>query len=171
MCVCTYVRTYVYVRPRQVYVHTHSYKILLSYANQVTLSVVNTRSMSPAIQPRDIILVEKVTPVAKRLLLGSRVPVAEVGDVVFFREPTNMRRYIKAEGLPAVGNALLVKRVSKVVPASEKMDKNGVVRSILFLCCILVHGWTSKKGHNKGHKWPFSVCVNLKKDPNRHLSP
>ncbi len=110
------------------YVHMHSYKIFLSYANQVTLSVVNTRSMSPAIQPRDIILVEKVTPVAKRLLLGSRVPVAEVGDVVFFREPTNMRRYIKAEGLPAVGNALLVKRVSKVVPASEKMDKNGVVR-------------------------------------------
>ena len=52
--------------------------------------------MSPAIQPRDIILVEKVTPVAKRLLLGSRVPVAEVGDVVFFRETTNMRRYIKA---------------------------------------------------------------------------
>ena len=37
--------------------------------------------------------------------------------------------------------------------------------------CILVRGGTSKKGHNKGHKRPFSVCVNLKKDPNRHLRP
>ena len=37
--------------------------------------------------------------------------------------------------------------------------------------CILVRGRTSIKGHKKGHKWPFSVCVNLKKDPNRHLRP
>ena len=41
----------------------------------------------------------------------------------------------------------------------------------LIVLCILVRG-TSKKGHNnKGHKWPFSVCVNLKKDPYRHLHP
>ena len=87
--------------------------------------------MSPAIQPRDIILVEKVTPIAKRFLLGSRVPTAEVGDVIFFREPTNMRRYIEAEGLPAVGDALLVKRISEVIPISDRiMDKNGVVRTV-----------------------------------------
>ena len=39
------------------------------------------------------------------------------------------------------------------------------------MLCILVRGGTSKKGHQKGHKWPFSVCVNLKKDPYRHLRP
>ena len=32
-------------------------------------------------------------------------------------------------------------------------------------------GGTSKKGHKKGRKWTFLVCVNLKKDPNRHLRP
>ncbi len=41
----------------------------------------------------------------------------------------------------------------------------------LIVLCILVRGGTSKKGHKKGHKWPFSVCVNLKKDPNRQLRP
>ena len=44
----------------------------------------------------------------------------------------------------------------------------------IILCCayyIVRGGTTSKKGHQKGHKWPFSVCVNLKKDPNRHLRP
>ena len=30
--------------------------------------------------------------------------------------------------------------------------------------CMLVGGGTSKKGYKKGHKWPYSVCVNLKKD-------
>ena len=33
------------------------------------------------------------------------------------------------------------------------------------MLCILVRGGTLKKGHNKGHKWPFSVCVNLRKGP------
>ena len=86
--------------------------------------------MSPAIQPRDIILVEKVTPIVKRLFLGSHVPVAGAGDVIFFREPTNMRRYIEAEGLPAVGDALLVKRVSEVY---ERMDNSGVVRIYIYI--------------------------------------
>ena len=36
---------------------------------------------------------------------------------------------------------------------------------ICIVLCVLVRGGTSKKGHQKGHKWPFSVCVNLKKDP------
>ena len=40
----------------------------------------------------------------------------------------------------------------------------------IVLLCILVRGGTSKKGHKKGHKWPFSVCVNLKKDPNRRTN-
>ena len=80
--------------------------------------------MSPAIQPRDIILVEKVTPIVKRLF---QVPVAGAGDVIFFREPSSMRRYIEAEGLPAVGDALLVKRVSDVRAVPEKMDNSGVV--------------------------------------------
>ena len=35
--------------------------------------------------------------------------------------------------------------------------------------CAAVHISSPKKGHKKGHKWPFSVCVNLKKDPNRRV--
>ena len=117
MCVCIYIHLFIY-----------------AYIYQVTLSVVNTRSMSPAIQPRDIILVEKVTPIVKRLF---QVPVAGAGDVIFFREPSSMRRYIEAEGLPAVGDALLVKRVSDVRAVSEKTDNSGVV-CIYFLLYVLL---------------------------------
>ena len=42
-----------------------------------------------------------------------------------------------------------------------------VVRLNTIYIILRCAGGTSKKGH----KWPFSVCVNLKKDPNRHLRP
>jgi len=75
----------------------------------VTLSVVNTRSMEPSILPRDVILVEKLTPGLKRAL---GLPVAREGDVVFFRAPSAMTAYIERNHLPPVGQAdLIVKRV------------------------------------------------------------
>ncbi len=53
----------------------------------------------------------------------------------------------------------------------NKQNFANKLQQYIVLCIILVRGGTSKKGHKKGHKWPFSVCVNLKKDLNRHLRP
>ena len=104
-------------------------KIVLKLMIKVTFSVVNTRSMSPAIQPRDIILVEKVTPVLKRFL---HVPIASSGDVIFFKEPENMRRYIKKQMLPPVGDALLVKRVKDVISSGElSKEVNNIITCAL----------------------------------------
>lgn len=75
----------------------------------VSFSVVNTRSMAPAILPKDVILVEKVSPPLKRLF---GAPVARSGQVIFFKEPPRMHALIEERGLPEVGDALLVKRVA-----------------------------------------------------------
>ena len=61
--------------------------------------------------------------------------------------------------------------VSNINPSLKKKSRQHYQPFGIIVLCILVHGGTSKKGHNKGHKWPFSVCVNLKKDPNRHHRP
>jgi len=76
----------------------------------VTLSVVNTRSMEPSMLPRDVILVEKVSPILKRLISG--LEVARPGDIVFFQEPAKMRQYLESKRLPPVkAGELIVKRV------------------------------------------------------------
>ena len=88
----------------------------------VTLSVVNTRSMQPTIEPRDVVLVEKVSPVLKRTL---RLGVAAPKDIVFFRQPAAMGAYIAANKLPPVGSGdLIVKRVRSVV-SSACLDVRG----------------------------------------------
>ena len=77
-----------------------------------TLSVVNTRSMEPAIMPKDVMLVEKVSPTVARLL-GR--PAAAEGDIVFFNAPPRMTKYIQANKLPKIGaGSLLVKRVDSI---------------------------------------------------------
>lgn len=77
-----------------------------------TLSVVNTRSMIPNIQPKDVMLVEKVTPSVRRLL---KLSVAEKEDVLFFNAPARMLEYIEANKLPKVQRGdLIVKRVKSV---------------------------------------------------------
>ncbi len=81
-----------------------------------TFSVVNSRSMMPTIQPKDVILVDKVTPQFKKAL--SIVPKKD--EVVFFRKPEALGRFIKDNKLPPVGEGdLFVKRVAKVTQASD----------------------------------------------------
>lgn len=78
----------------------------------VTFSVVNTRSMFPAIQPKDVILVEKVTPILKRAL---HIPIAKSGDIIYFTAPDAMNAYIALNKLPPIKSGdLLVKRVRSV---------------------------------------------------------
>lgn len=94
--------------------------LLLSFlaSLSLTLSVVNTRSMEPAIMPRDVMLVEKVSPTIARLF-GR--PAAAEGDIIFFNAPARMTRYIEDNRLPKIrSGSLLVKRVdslSTTVPA------------------------------------------------------
>lgn len=75
----------------------------------VTLSVVNTKSMEPSILPKDVILVEKVSPILKRL---GGMAVAQPGDIVFFQQPEKMAQYLQSKRLPRVkAGELIVKRV------------------------------------------------------------
>jgi len=78
-----------------------------------TFSVINTRSMVPAILPKDVVLVEKVSPIINRLFARD---VSKEGDIVFFTPPARMNEYISRNKLPPVGDALIVKRVAKVEP-------------------------------------------------------
>ena len=78
--------------------------VAFALSNMVTLSVINSRSMEPSILPKDIILVEKLSPYFKAGI--------STGDIVFFTPPRAMSDYISANGLPAVGdNTLIVKRI------------------------------------------------------------
>lgn len=86
--------------------------VLLS--NAFTLSAVNSRSMEPTIMPRDVILVEKISPVVRRLLRLDFAP----GSVVFFRPPEAFETYLRDRGIPPISdNALVVKRVQAADPA------------------------------------------------------
>jgi len=60
-------------------------------SNLLTLSVVNSKSMEPIILPKDVILVEKVTPVLRRLF---HRPLAAPEDVVFFTPPPRFLQYL-----------------------------------------------------------------------------
>ena len=68
------------------------FTIALVLSTMFTLSVVNSRSMTPTIQPRDIILVEKVTPAIQRLL---HIPIVHINDVIFFDPPPLFNKYIQ----------------------------------------------------------------------------
>ena len=48
---------------------------------------------------------------------------------------------------------------------------NSIGNELLLLCMLCVGGRTSKKRTQNGHRWPVSVCVNLKKDPVGNLRP
>ena len=63
-----------------------------------TFSVVNSRSMMPTIMPRDVILVDKVSPQLNKLF---RIAPKQ-NEVVFFREPVALKRYIEENKLPRV---------------------------------------------------------------------
>ena len=41
------------------------------------------------------------------------------------------------------------------IQAQSNVRKNCVHIHIHIVMCILVGGGTSKRGHKKGHKWPF----------------
>jgi signal peptidase I len=74
--------------------------------------VVNTRSMVPSILPKDVMLVEKVSPVLKRIF---HLPVAQSGDVIFFTAPQRMHDYISTNRLQKIQpGSLIVKRVQSV---------------------------------------------------------
>ena len=91
----------------------------------LTLSVVNTRSMVPAIMPRDVMLVEKVSPWVARLL---HQPAAQKEDIIFFSAPPRMTAYIQANNLPKIRQgSLLVKRVDAVLggETSSSLSKNS----------------------------------------------
>ena len=60
-------------------------------SNLFTLSVVNSKSMIPTILPKDVILVEKITPAFKRLF---HIPITRKNDVIFFSAPSNFNQYI-----------------------------------------------------------------------------
>jgi len=51
--------------------------------------------MVPTIVPRDLILVEKISPFVKRDIL--QLPPASIGDVVFFSPPPRLMNYIAVE--------------------------------------------------------------------------
>jgi signal peptidase I len=87
-----------------------------------TFSVVNSRSMMPTIIPKDIILVEKVSPLIQRDVLRGN-PSSD--EVVFFREPTALAEYIEREKLPPIRKGdLLVKRV-RSVQSSQCVEMRG----------------------------------------------
>ena len=68
------------------------FTIALVLSTMFTLSVVNSRSMTPTIQPRDIILVEKITPAIQRLF---HTPIVHINDVIFFDPPPLFNKYIQ----------------------------------------------------------------------------
>ena len=68
------------------------FTIALVLSTMFTLSVVNSRSNTPTIQPRDIILVEKITPAIQRLL---HIPIVHINDVIFFDPPPLFNKYIQ----------------------------------------------------------------------------
>ena len=58
----------------------------------------NSRSMTPTILPGDLILVEKISPILRRNLLG--IPPASEGDIIFFSAPPRLLQYITESNAP-----------------------------------------------------------------------
>lgn len=79
--------------------------------------VVNTRSMVPNILPRDVMIVEKLTPALKRI---TGLQVANKGDVLFFKPNKSFLDYIESRKLPKIqSTALIVKRVGALTYSEE----------------------------------------------------
>jgi len=82
--------------------------------------------MVPSITPKDVVLVEKVTPVFKRLL---HIPVARAGDILFFTAPERMLKYIDQRHLPKIQpNSLIIKRVSNIVVSDDGAARRDAAR-------------------------------------------
>ena len=90
-------------------------------SNMFTLSFVNSKSMESTISPKDLILVEKISPIIRRDLL--HINSAQDGDVIFFQQPPKLVEYIKKQESKDINKArrktlssdLIVKRVNSVV--------------------------------------------------------
>ena len=54
--------------------------------------------MTPTILPGDLILVEKISPIIRRNLLG--IPPANEGDIIFFSAPPRLLQYITESNAP-----------------------------------------------------------------------
>ena len=54
--------------------------------------------MTPTILPGDLILVEKISPILRRNLLG--IPPANQGDIIFFSAPPRLLQYITESNAP-----------------------------------------------------------------------
>lgn len=54
--------------------------------------------MTPTILPGDLILVEKISPILRRNLLG--IPPANEGDIIFFSAPPRLLQYITESNAP-----------------------------------------------------------------------
>jgi len=91
-------------------------------ASAVTLSVVPSLSMTPTIMPRDVLLVEKLSP-----RLGA---APHRGDLVFFQPPPRLREIADGRRV-AAGQAVLdtgtlfVKRIVAVPGDTVSTDANG----------------------------------------------
>ena len=86
--------------------------------------------MVPSIIPKDIVLVEKVTPSIKRVL---HIPVAKARDVLFFMAPQSMLNFIDTNKYPKVQpNSLIIKRVRDVQVRDGKVgyDMRGDFPSV-----------------------------------------
>lgn len=90
-------------------------------SNIFTFSFVNSRSMEPTIYPKDLILVEKISPFITRDLL--HIPSANIGDVIFFNQPPKLVEYISEQEnkeefklrRKTLSSDLIVKRVKEVI--------------------------------------------------------
>ena len=94
----------------------------LALSTVVTFSVVPSESMVPAIQPRDVLLVEKFSP---RLGLAPKR-----GEILFFQPPPALREIANerraAAGQSALGEGVLfVKRVAAVPGMTVAVDGDG----------------------------------------------
>ena len=85
-----------------------------------TLSFVNSKSMEPTIIPRDVILVEKISPIITRDILKTKA--AKENDIIFFKQPPKLIEYIKEQESKDINSNrrktkstdLIVKRVKSI---------------------------------------------------------
>jgi len=93
-------------------------------SNMFTVSFVNSRSMETTIYPKDLILVEKITPLISRELLHTHT--AKENDIIFFQQPPKLIEYIKEQESKdnfnrrkTLSSDLIVKRVKTVIDDND----------------------------------------------------
>jgi Signal peptidase, peptidase S26 len=74
--------------------------------------------MTPTILPGDLILVEKISPILRRNVLG--IPPANEGDIIFFSAPPRLLQYITESNAPVD-----VKIAKKAVSLSKSGSSNS----------------------------------------------